>query len=142
MPLAYTMFHWPIHLFHRATPDFYWPYPYFHWPTLHMAWPDPSLLPGTFRTITKKFKLFLGGFAHPPDPPFKSAAVAASASQVRTLEPSRPLSQPPGGGKYLVNGLECRPHDSQFIPNQACRFRNFFLGPIPELFSARFSPHF
>ena len=27
-------------------------------------------------------------------------------------------------------------------PSQACRFRNFFLGPIPELFSARFSPHF
>ena len=27
-------------------------------------------------------------------------------------------------------------------PNQACRFRNFFLGPIPELFSASFSSHF
>ena len=26
--------------------------------------------------------------------------------------------------------------------SQACRFRNFFLGPIPELFSASFSPHF
>ena len=38
-----------------------------------------------------------GGFA-PPDPPFKSAAVAASASQVRTLKPSRPLSRPPGVG--------------------------------------------
>ena len=46
------------------------------------------------------------------------------------------------GGKYLVNGLECRLQDSQVIPSQACRFRNFFLGPIPELFSARFSPHF
>ena len=27
-------------------------------------------------------------------------------------------------------------------PSQACRFRNFFLGPIPELFSARNLPHF
>ena len=27
-------------------------------------------------------------------------------------------------------------------PNQPCRFRNFFLGPIPELCSARFSSHF
>ena len=26
-------------------------------------------------------------------------------------------------------------------PSQACRFRNFFLGPIPELFSARNLPH-
>ena len=26
--------------------------------------------------------------------------------------------------------------------NQACRFRNFFLDPIPELFSASFSSHF
>ena len=46
------------------------------------------------------------------------------------------------GGKYLVNGLECRLQDSQVIPNQACRFRNFFLGPILELFSASFSLHF
>ena len=38
------------------------------------------------------------------------------------------------GGKYLGNSLECRSQDSQVIPNQACRFRNFFLGPIPELF--------
>ena len=36
-----------------------------------------------------------GGYA-PPDPPLKSAAVAASASQIRTLKPSRPLSRPPG----------------------------------------------
>ena len=27
-------------------------------------------------------------------------------------------------------------------PNQACSFRNFFLGPIPELVSASCSPHF
>ena len=27
-------------------------------------------------------------------------------------------------------------------PNQASRFRNFCLGPIPELFSATFSSHF
>ena len=49
-------------------------------------------------TRPKKFILvFRGvGFAS-PDPPFKSAAVAASASQVRTLKPSRPLSRPPGG---------------------------------------------
>ena len=45
------------------------------------------------------------------------------------------------GGEYLVNGLECRLQDSQVIPSQACSFRNFFLGPIPELFSARFSSH-
>ena len=42
----------------------------------------------------------------------------------------------------MVNGLECRLQNSQVISNQACRFRNFFLGPIPELFSASFSPHF
>ena len=46
------------------------------------------------------------------------------------------------GGKYLVNGLECRLQDSQVISNQACRFRNFFLGPIPELVSASFSSPF
>ena len=44
----------------------------------------------------KKFILFFswGGFA-PPDPPFKSAAVAASTSQIGPLKPSRRLSQPP-----------------------------------------------
>ena len=62
---------------------------------LRMAHP----LPGTFWTITKKFKLFPGGGFAPQTPPFKSAAVAASARQVRTLEPSRPLSRPPGGGR-------------------------------------------
>ena len=36
-----------------------------------------------------------GGYAT-PDPPLKSAAVAASASQNGPLEPSRLLSQPPG----------------------------------------------
>ena len=46
------------------------------------------------------------------------------------------------GGEYLVNGLECRLQDSQVIPSQACSFRNFFLGPIPELLSARNSSHF
>ena len=45
------------------------------------------------------------------------------------------------GGKYLGNGLECRSQDSQVIPNQACRFQNFFLGPIPELFSRSCSSH-
>merc|ERR1711966_391693 len=54
-----------------------------------------------------------GGFA-PPDPPFKSAAVAASASQVRTLKPSRPLSRPPGWevlGLGPDQGLARRPWD-------------------------------
>ena len=46
------------------------------------------------------------------------------------------------GGKRLVNGLECRLRDSQVIPNLARRFRNFFLGPILELFSTRNLPHF
>ena len=50
-----------------------------------------------FGQSQKSSNFFLGGL-RPPDPPFKSAAVAASASQVRTLEPSRPLSRPPGGG--------------------------------------------
>ena len=46
----------------------------------------------------KKVQTFYwGGFA-PPDPPFKSAAVAASASQVRTLKQSQPLSRPPWVG--------------------------------------------
>ena len=44
----------------------------------------------------------------------KSTAVAASRE----------------GGKYLVNGLQCRLQDSKVISNQACRFQNFFLGPI------------
>ena len=42
------------------------------------------------------------------------------------------------GGEYLVNGLECRLQNSQVISGQACRFRNFFLGHIPELFSTFF----
>ena len=42
----------------------------------------------------------------------------------------------------MVNGLECRLQNSQVISDQACRFRNFFLGPIPELFSASVSSHF
>ena len=47
------------------------------------------------RAPQKKYKLFSwGGFA-PPDPPLESAAVAASAGQLRTLKPSRLLSQPP-----------------------------------------------
>ena len=44
----------------------------------------------------KKVQTFPGGGGlRPTDPTFKSAAVAASARQVRTLEPSRPLSRPP-----------------------------------------------
>ena len=57
-----------------------------------------GLSPTTFWTITKEIKTFSWGGFSPPDPPFKSAAVAASASQVRTLEPSGPLARPPGVG--------------------------------------------
>ena len=49
-----------------------------------------------FGQSQKSSNFFLGVCA-PPDTPIKSAAVAASASQVRTLKPSRPLSRPPGG---------------------------------------------
>ena len=42
----------------------------------------------------------------------------------------------------LVNGLDCKLQNNQVISNQACRFRNFFLGPIPELFSVGFLAHF
>ena len=51
-----------------------------------------------FKQPKKVYTFFCGGGFAPADPPFKSAAVAASASQVRTLEPSRPLSRPPGVG--------------------------------------------
>ena len=45
------------------------------------------------------------------------------------------------GCSDLVNGLECRLQNSQVISNQACRFRNFFLGPIPEFSFERFLPN-
>ena len=62
-------------------------------------WPAMSYSP-KFKQPKRSLDFFSwGGFA-PPDPPFKSAAVAASASQVRTLKSSRPLSRP-RGGKYL-----------------------------------------
>ena len=85
---------------------------------LEPAWPTSFPL-ALFGKSQKSSNFFL-----------KSAAVAASASQVRTLKPSRPLWRPPGVGR------ECRLENSQVISNQACRFWNCFLGPIPELFSA------
>ena len=101
------------------------------------GWRSKWRTSGTFWTITKKFKLFPGGL-RPPRPPFKSATVAASARQVRTLERSRPLSRPPGVGSTWSMVWP----DNQVIPRPAYRFRNFFLGPISELFSARFPLHF
>ena len=47
-----------------------------------------------FGQSQKSSNFFLGG----RDPPVKSAAVAASASQDGTLKPSRPLSRPPWVG--------------------------------------------
>ena len=44
----------------------------------------------------------------------------------------------PGLGQNMAWRAKTRPGP----PSQAWRFRNFFLGPIPELFSARFSLHF
>ena len=38
------------------------------------------------------------------------------------------------GCSDLVNGLECRLQNIQVSSNQACRFWNFFLGPIPDFF--------
>ena len=46
---------------------------------------------------TNKVYIFPLGVFAPPDPPFKLAAVAASAGQLRTFKPSRPLSRPLGG---------------------------------------------
>ena len=57
---------------------------------------QPSL--ALFGQPQKGSNFFLGGL-RPPRPPFKSAAVAASARQVRTLELSRPLSRPPWVGR-------------------------------------------
>ena len=48
------------------------------------------------RKRQKKFILFLLGGLRLPRAPFKSAAAAASASQVRTLKLSRLLSRPVG----------------------------------------------
>ena len=72
----------------------------------------PTRASPKFKQPKTSLNLFsLGSFA-PPDPPFKSAAVAASASQVRTLKPSRPLSRPPGGedlrGTRPGTGLEAQ----------------------------------
>ena len=44
---------------------------------------------------SKRFYIFSWGGYAPQIPPFKSAAVAASAGQIGTLKPSRLLSQPP-----------------------------------------------
>ena len=90
----------------------------------------------------KKVQTFSwGGFA-PRDPPFESAAVAASARQVRTLEPSRPLSRPPGVGSTwsMVWNVDYRTARSS--PTRQADSGTFFLGPIPHFFSASFSPHF
>ena len=73
-------------------------------------------------------KFFPGGVGFaPPDPPFKSAAVAASASQVRTLEPSRPLSRPPGVGSTwsMVWNVDYRTARSS--PTRPGVSRTFFL---------------
>ena len=39
----------------------------------------------------------------------------------------------------MVNGLECRLQNSQVISSQACRFRNFFLGPMQIFFCDSFA---
>ena len=74
-----------------------------------------------------------GGFA-PPDPPFKSAAVAASASQVRTLEPSRPLSRPPGVGSTwsMVWNVDYRTARSS--PTRPADSGTFFWAPFRNFF--------
>ena len=72
----------------------------------------------------------------PPGPPLKSAAVAASDSQLGTLDRSRLLSQPPA--TRLLTG-----HSSSRGRLQAgLQIPELFMGPIPELFSASVSPHF
>ena len=69
-----------------------------------------------------------GGFA-PPDPPFKSAAVAASARQVRTLELSRPLSRPPWVGSTwsMVWNVDYRTARSS--PTKPTDSGSFFWAP-------------
>ena len=89
-----------------------------------------SRQPGTFWAITKKFKLFLRGH-RPPDPP-------PQVGRCRGLQGCAMAK----GCSDLVNGWDCRLQKSQVISNQARRFQKFFLGPIPEPFSATFSSHF
>ena len=57
---------------------------------------------------------FSWGGCAPPDSPLKSAAVAASASQIGTLKASRLLSQPPGTRLFTFHGgLGAEPPESQ-----------------------------
>ena len=82
-----------------------------------------------FGQSQKSSNFFLGG-----DPPFKSAAVAASGRQVRTLESSRPLSRPPWVGSTwsMVWNADYRTaRSSQTRPADS---GTFFLCPMPELF--------
>ena len=64
----------------------------------------------------KKFKLFLRG--------------GAQVGRCRGLQGGAMAN----GCCDFVNGLECRLEYSQASSHQACRFWNFFLGPIPDLF--------
>ena len=81
----------------------------------------------------KSLNFFLGGL-RPPRTPFKSAAVAASASQVRTLEPSRPLSRPPGVGSTwsMVWNVDYRTARSS--PTRPADSGTFFWAPFRNFF--------
>ena len=78
----------------------------------------------------KKVQTFFLGGLRPPRPPFKSAAVAASASQVRTLEPSRPLSRPPGGGSTWSMVWNVDHRTARSSPTRPADSGTFFWAPF------------
>ena len=95
--------------------------------------PQILSIPVTFWTIKKKQTFSPGGFA-PRTPPFKPAAVADSASQVRTLEPSRPLSRPPWVGSTwsMVWNVDYRTARSS--PTRPADSGTFFWAPFRNFF--------
>ena len=72
-----------------------------------------------------------------PEPNFKSAAVAASASQVRTLEPSRPLSRPPGVGSTWSMVWNVDHRTARSSPTRPADSGTFFWAPFRNFFSAK-----
>ena len=102
--------------------------------TVAASRPRSTVRPWHFLDNHKKVQTFSwGGFAY-PDPPFKSAAVAASARQVRTLEPSRPLSRPPWVGSTwsMVWNVDYRTARSS--PTRPADSGTFFWAPLQNFF--------
>ena len=82
----------------------------------------------------KKVQTFPGGGFASPDPPFQSAAVAASASQVRTLEPSRPLSRPPWVRSTWAMAWNVDHRTARSSTTRPADSETFFWAPFRNLF--------